>query len=102
VSPPSLTLESCLEYARISVAVLYALKSSDGKMTYQQFAKAIGLMPANGEWHIKYREMILKICGAVERLAREDDLEFEHVVNQETGEPGAGFYKNHQIVKIAD
>ena len=43
--PPSLTLESCLEYARSAVSVLPALKATNGKMTYQQFAKGIGSCP---------------------------------------------------------
>jgi len=102
--PPNLTLETSLDYARCAVAVLRALKMIRATMTYQQFAKAIGAMPADGTWSIKYRDHhvknVLTILGAVERLVHENDLDFGLVVNKETGQPGAGFHKNHHIVEI--
>jgi hypothetical protein len=100
----TLDVQARLEYARAAVAVLRALRISDSKMRYGEFAKAIGLM-ADGEswevWHRTQTRDILNLVAATERQAGPnteiEPIQFERLVTAD-GEPGTGFYKTSRIV----
>lgn len=108
----ALDVQDRLEYARAAVAVLRAIKIMDerigrahGQRTtirYQDFARAIGLIPDAEKWHISYRNQIadiLNLAAACNRQRRPRIvLEIERVVDQ-SGKPGSGFWKEARIVR---
>jgi hypothetical protein len=99
-----LDVQDKLEYARSAVAVLRALKIRDARMSYGDLARAIGLIRGAGAWEPWHRQKvpeILSIAAAVERLGGQspDPLEFDRIVNESTGESGAGVFKNSRIVR---
>jgi hypothetical protein len=100
----TLDVHARLEYARAAVAVLRALKISDQKMRYNEFARAIGLMADEELWQPWHRQQIrdiLNLVAATERQAGDKveiaPLQFERIVGED-GQPGAGFYKTSRIV----
>ena len=83
----TLNVETRLECARAAVAVLRALRISNNKMRYGEFAKAIGMMGESEPWEVWHRNQItdiLNLVGATERQAGSafdmEPLEFERVV----------------------
>src|SRR5262249_23775068 len=100
-----LDVQDKLEYARCAVAVLRALAIRDAKMSYGDLAKAIGLIRADGGWKPWHRQQvpdILCIAAAVERFgpsSAEPPLEFERIINEDTGQSGAGVLKNSRIIR---
>ena len=99
-----LNLETRLEMARATVAVLRALQVADSKMTYGELAKAIGMVKPDESWEARHRTQIgeiLKILGAVEvqsgSAAETNPIEFERIITKE-GEPGPGIAKRCRIV----
>jgi hypothetical protein len=99
-----LDVQELLEFARAAVAVIRSLQITDRTMRYGELARAIGLIPDDGAWHIRHRRQIttiLSIAAAVENEAGDtgaQPLQFERIVN-ETGEPGAGVLRTSRIVR---
>jgi hypothetical protein len=99
----TLDVQARLEYARAAVAVLRALRISETKMRYSEFAKAIGVMSDGENWEAWHRQQItdiLNLVAATERQGRNagiEPLQFERIVTGD-GEPGLGFYKTSRIV----
>ena len=102
----ALDVQDRLEYARCGVAVLRALHITERNMTYERFARAIGLIADGERWVIKHREQvraILRIIAAVEREGlggrRRNivPLDFNLIVDRR-GNPGAGVEKTSRIV----
>jgi hypothetical protein len=96
-----LDVKERLDCALAGVGVLRALQSRGEKMTYQEFAKAIGLMPRTDPWSAWYRTQttnILIIIAATEKFGGRGNtpLKFENIVGG-GGKPGAGFAKTSQI-----
>jgi hypothetical protein len=101
-----LDVQDRLEYALATVAVIRGLKITDRTMRYNELARAIGLLPENAPWHIRYRTYItdiLSIAAAVENQTGPNNggsepLEFHRIVN-EADEPGSGILKTSRIVR---
>jgi len=101
----ALDVQDKLEYARCAVAVLRALKIRDAKMTYGDFAKAIGLIRGSGTWQVWHRQQItdiLCIVAAVERLNsahNAEPLDYDRIITGATGQSGEGVFKTSKIVR---
>ncbi len=101
----ALDVQDKLEYARSAVAVLRALKIHNATMSYRDLAKAVGLIRGDEGWKPWHRQQvpdILCIAAAVERFGTTtiaDPLEFDRIINEDTGEPGAGVFKDSFIVR---
>jgi hypothetical protein len=100
----ALDVQDKLECARCAVAVLRALEISDAKMTYGDFARAIGLIRGDETWQVWHRQItdILCIVAAVERLRsphNTEPLEYDRIITVTAGEPGAGVFKNSKIIR---
>ena len=101
-----LNVQDRLQYALAAVAVIRGLKLTGQTMRYNQLARAIGLLPENDPWHVRYRTFItdiLCIAAAVERqtgpnLGGSDPLDFDRIVTDD-GDPGAGILKTSKIVR---
>jgi hypothetical protein len=100
-----LNVQDRLECARAAVAVLRALKISNITMRYNEFAKAIGLIPDTESWLVQHKqqvEAVLHIVAAVERQrwggtgTDIESLEFDRVVGED-GKPGPGITRNSRI-----
>lgn len=101
----TLDVQPRLEYGRVAVAVLRALKIADRTMRYGEFARAIGLIADGEDWQPWHRQQvgdILNLIAAAEKQAGQntdvEPIQFERIVNAH-GEPGVGFYKSSQIVR---
>ena len=99
----TLDVQARLEYARAGVAVLRALQIRDGKMRYNEFGKAIGLVPDEEHWQAWHRQQvdgILRLIAAAEKQAGTKTglapIEFHRVINDK-GVPGAGIRKRSRI-----
>jgi hypothetical protein len=101
----ALDVQDKLECARCAVAVLRALKISDTKMSYGDFARAIGLIRGDETWQVWHRQQVtdvLCIVAAVERLRSPNNtepLEYDRIITVAVGEPGAGVFKNSRIIR---
>jgi hypothetical protein len=96
-----LSSEDRLRSALAAKSVLRALDRSNSTLTYQQFAEVIGLKVENEPWHPSHRQQVgnvLKLLAAVEKSAVEKASSFQRIVNADTGEPGAGFYRDVKLV----
>ncbi|MDQ6433101.1 hypothetical protein RB623_03430 [Mesorhizobium sp. LHD-90] len=100
----AIDIQARLEYARAAVAVLRALAITDSTMRYKQFARAIGLISDDDDWHAWHRQQIRDILNLVAVTEKQSGantglvpLQFERIVNQ-AGEPGVGFHKVSKIV----
>jgi hypothetical protein len=83
-----------------AVGVLRTLEHTDGTMTYSDFARAIGLMAQDEEWHIRYRTLVselLYMLAATERQFGDVLLPYERIVTAQEGEPGQGNYRTSRI-----
>src|SRR4051812_29084627 len=101
----ALDVQDRLEYALCGVAVLRALQITDRTITYQQFARAIGLMAEGDKWTARSKTVAddtLKLIAATERRAGKksgiSDLEYGRVINAKTGKAGDGLLKESRIV----
>ena len=99
----TLDSQTRLGCAQAGIAVLRALKISDSKLTYQDFAKAIGMMADDEKWEVWHRTQVrdvLNLMAATVRQAGEEIsvLPFERIVRKSDEEPGVGFYKESRIV----
>ena len=101
----SLDVQDMLEHSRCAVAVLRALKMTEQKMTYQQFARAIGLMADADTWNARYKTVVgevLKLVAATEKRVGKNsaiaNLEYGRVVNARTGKSGDGLAKESRLV----
>lgn len=99
----TLDVQARLEYARAGVAVLRALQIRDGKMRYNEFGKAIGLIADEDHWQAWHRQQvdgILRLIAAAEKQAGKNagvaPIEYSRILN-EKGVPGAGIRKPSRI-----
>ena len=102
----ALDIQDRLQYARVAVAILRALKITDSTMRYGELARAIGLIRDGGRWEPWHRQQvtdILHLAAAAERQghanADAEPLEFERIVNAETRKAGPGVVKNRRIIR---
>jgi hypothetical protein len=89
-----------LELALAGVAVLEALDLKDAKMTYGEFARAIGLLGPDDAWeawHPRQVSSVLYLIGALNNETG-DDVNVDRLVNAATGKPGGGLYRDPRIV----
>jgi len=100
-----LDVQGRLEYARAAVAVLRALQIAKASITYQDLAKAIGLMTDKEPWKAWHQQQVrdvLNLIAATERKAGLKvaiaPLKFGLIVNAKKGRPGSGIYKTSKIV----
>ena len=100
----TLNAQARLACAQAAIAVLHALKISDSRMYYEDFAKAIGIMSEDEKWHISYRQPITHTLNLVAATARQagsgevESLQFERLVRKTDDEPGPGYFKECRIV----
>jgi hypothetical protein len=100
----TLDVQARLEYARAGVAVLRALQIRSATMRYNEFGKAIGLIPDEEHWQAWHQQQvagILRLIAAAEKQAGKKTgvapIEFDRILN-EKGMPGAGIRKPSRIV----
>jgi hypothetical protein len=101
----TLDVQARLEYARATVAVLRTLRITNITMSYQDFAKAVGLMSDRERWQAWHQQQVrdvLNLVAATERKAGahtdNDPLEYQRIVKAKTGRPGKGLHKVSKIV----
>jgi hypothetical protein len=94
-----------LECALAGISVLRALKATDSKLTYGQFARAIGLLGDNDPWKIQYRDQVadvLNVISAIDKMTSADltgcETDFNVLMNARTEEPGAGINHTSRLV----
>jgi hypothetical protein len=102
----SLDVQSRLEYARAGVAVIRALSLAGAKISYGNFASAIGLISDGDKWQPWHRQQVrdlLDIIAVAEKTAGAktgtQPTKFDVIVAVSTGEPGAGITKTSKIVR---
>jgi hypothetical protein len=99
--PSLLSVESALDYARATVALIRYLMLIDGKIRYQDLGRTIGMIPPDEKWHIRWQmpiTYILCLVAAIEENA--GTLDFWRVVTED-GEPGKGYSQNTLLVRDA-
>jgi hypothetical protein len=66
-------------------------------MTFEDYARRVGIVPPNGRWHIKHLRPATEVLGAAAAIARQsgETLDFGRIVNKKTGKPGSGAH-GHQ------
>jgi hypothetical protein len=101
-----LDIQDRLQCASSAVAVLRTLKIRDSTMPYKDFANAIGLIPDGGRWEPWHRQQVTDILNLVAAAERQghangdtEPLEFDRIVNADTGKPGPGIDKSSRIVR---
>ena len=73
-------------------------------MTYQDFARRIGLIQRDGKWEAPHRGQISKILyitGAMDKAADVKELtddDFSRIVGAQSGAPGAGHRRKAAIM----
>jgi hypothetical protein len=98
-----------LEYARATLAVIRALQITDKTMSYDELARAIGLMTTTERWqpwHRQQLEGILQLVTAAERDARRgtrpdvNATEIARIVAVKDGPSAKGVHKHLRVVRV--
>jgi hypothetical protein len=88
--------------AAAGLAVLRGLKLTDRRMTYGEFATAIGLRAPGEKWVSYHRRQVgdtLHLIAAVAKKAGEGGkIDFSRVYVAATGKPGKGLHKEARLV----
>jgi hypothetical protein len=98
------TTQDLLGFAAAGLSVLRGLTVSEQVMTYGNFAKAIGLVRDGEAWHPQHRTLVglvLNVLAATAAAAGEPLPEFRRIVNQRTGEPGAGLNRPVRLTRTS-
>ena len=72
-----------------AIAVLRALEFADAKLTYGDFAKAIGLRGRDEPWKVTHRNRATELLNAAQEA--DPTLQVWRIVTAETGQPGPGY-----------
>jgi hypothetical protein len=72
-----------------AIAVLSALEFADAKLTYSDFAKAIGLRGRDEPWKVAHRSRATELLNAAQEA--DSTLQVWRIVTVETGQPGPGY-----------
>jgi hypothetical protein len=72
-----------------AIAVLSALEFADAKLTYSDFAKAIGLRGRDEPWKVAHRSRATELLNAAQEA--DSTLHVWRIVTAETGQPGPGY-----------
>jgi hypothetical protein len=102
----TLDVQGSLEYACAAVAVYRALAIENRKMTFGNFAKAIGFMSQNERWkpglHSRQIGTILDLIAAAQNLTGPDphlgEFSSERFLENTRGKPGTGARKTVRVV----
>ena len=106
-----MTTEELMKHAGEALRIIRILTAADETMRYGVMLRLVGVIPADGQWHIRYRRLasqILYAAAAVAKLNKEKiakgrgepGIEFWRFVNT-TGDAGAGIYEDVAL-KVAD
>jgi hypothetical protein len=99
-----LTGAKLAHYVLLGAPLLRHLRDRGETMTYQEFARGIGLIEPGGKWAAQHWHQISKILyatAAIEKAAEVSELtdeDFGRLVSAGTGAPGAGFHRQATIV----
>lgn len=103
--PKSIDAQARLGCARTAVGVLRTLQITNSKLSYRDFARAIGLMSdeeAWRPWHQQQVKDILILVAATERKAggkvEIKPLQFDRIINAREGRSGIGVHNVSKIV----
>ena len=97
----SLDAQKRAEAVLAGITVIRVLDLVDATMTYQDFAKEVGLMGRAEKWHPWYRQQVADTLYAIQAISRQSNgkpLDVKRIVYAETGKPGAGSEKESRIV----
>ena len=67
-------------------------------MTYQDFARRIGLIQRDGKWEAPHRGQISKVLYKAADVKELTDDDFSRIVGAQSGAPGAGHRRKAAIM----
>lgn len=96
----SLDVQKRIECMLAGVQVIRMADKFDRTLTYQEFAKEVGLMGRAERWqpwHRKQVSDILDAIAAVDRQGGGSTINFRRIVNAATGQSGSGVEHESRI-----